>query len=160
MASRPGSNSDPARTGVRPVAAAQYTRTKRRRAREGPAFLRGGPCAKPSGIPAKRPGRTPGHILPGMELKRSRVCLGKGGGGRTWARTKDPLIKSCNQRVLARPHGSKNGVNLRFIVRIVLDMFASIQYKKLPKVAGAYGEQSWFDGRSDCRLEGSCHRTN
>ncbi|GGD66784.1 hypothetical protein GCM10010990_15390 [Croceicoccus mobilis] len=77
------------------------------------------------------------------------------GGGRTWARTKDPLIKSHDQRVLARPHGSKNGGNLRFIVRIVLEMFASIHYKKLPKVAGTYGEQSRFDGCEDRRAEGA-----
>ena len=68
-------------------------------------------------------------------------------GGRTWARTKDPLIKSHDQRVLARPHVSKNGGILGFRVRIVLEMFASIHYKKLPKVAGTYGEQSRFDGR-------------
>ena len=70
-----------------------------------------------------------------------------GFGGRTWARTKDPLIKSHDQRVLARPHVSKNGGILGFRVRIVLEMFASIHYKKLPKVAGTYGEQSRFDGR-------------
>ena len=76
-------------------------------------------------------------------------------GGRTWARTKDPLIKSHDQRVLARPHVSKNGGNLRFIVHIVLEMFASIHYKKLPKVAGTYGEQSRFDGRKDRRAKGA-----
>ena len=68
-------------------------------------------------------------------------------GGRTWARTKDPLIKSHDQRVLACPHVSENGGIVRFRVRIVLEMFASIPYKKLPKVAGTYGEQSRFDGR-------------
>jgi hypothetical protein len=42
---------------------------------------------------------------------------------------------------------SKNGGILGFRVRIVLEMFASIHYKKLPKVAGTYGEQSRIDGR-------------
>ena len=57
------------------------------------------------------------------------------------------LTRSHDQRVLARPLVSKNGGDLGFMVRIVLEMFASIHYKKLPKVAGTYGEQSRFDGR-------------